>query len=116
MALRLRITLTHLPTLERIQSILGGFISSRREIPPKRLSWEWCLSRQADVRNVLELLLPHLVTKREEALVALDYLRRRGPAKRGIRFTPAQRKDWEATYWKLRRLKVGSNKVPKNHP
>jgi hypothetical protein len=73
--LDLNLTMVHKPSVERFKALLGvGNI--KKKIPGKnsrRVSWHWRVQGFA-AAGVVETLLPYLVTKREEALLALDFI------------------------------------------
>lgn len=69
------IQMVHLPTLLKIEGMLGGSVrpinrgakkGNRRDI------WRWSIGNKAAER-ILPLLLPYLITKRAEAVIALEF-------------------------------------------
>ena len=63
------------PFIKSVQAQFGGLYTERRGSGPQRNSFalQWCNNR---AKPFLEALLPHLIMKREEAVIALDYLAR----------------------------------------
>ena len=74
-AIRLVVSMTHKPIIKAMQAQFGGLYSERRGSGMQRNSFAvmWA-SRKATA--MLEMMLPHLILKREEAEVALDFQRR----------------------------------------
>lgn len=81
--LRLRITLTHLPTLERVKEIwAAGTITPHhgRERSGQKPAWIWnAVSNQAQF--ILQTSLPYLVTKKAKAEIAIAFQRHRASLK-----------------------------------
>ena len=103
-AIRLRVEMTHQPTLERLQALLGGRIWDRAPRPNRRraLSLEVCSQRE--VLSALTRLKPYSVTKLREIEAALAYLRTRR-VRRGVALSPEEEEAASRIYWELRRLK-----------
>ena len=70
--LRITVTMVHLPTLERLQKIIGGNIHVKRSYQNHRTAWVLTIYDKKALKALLRLI-PHLVTKREEAEAALDF-------------------------------------------
>jgi hypothetical protein len=71
------IKMTHRPTLERVNEIFPGRLvlgNLSRGALGKRDQWRWSLDTNG-ARDFLTLVLPYLVTKREEARIALELCR-----------------------------------------
>lgn len=73
----IRVGMTHLPTLKKLQSLFGGNIGnayrSKKNISHKDLyTWEVNSTNQI---NCLEKLYPYLITKQNQARIALEYLK-----------------------------------------
>jgi len=70
------ITMTHKPTIERINSLFPGRVAMRHLSGiGKRPQWRWSLDTNG-TRRFLSILLPYLVTKRDEARIALKLCER----------------------------------------
>ena len=109
--LRVKMSLTHEAALKRFADIVGqGFVWECRrkfERPRKRI-WVWeAASRKAE--RVLELLLPHLYLKADQAEVALKFMREWSTCgQNGRRETPEEvTENRRLLYQQLRDLKVG---------
>lgn len=81
------IQMVHLPTLEKIQEMLGGTvrpIDRKANKGNRRDIWRWTVTCR-EAGEVLTLLLPYLVTKQPEAQIALEYFAnpRTKPSRRG---------------------------------
>jgi hypothetical protein len=90
-ALRIAVSQKDRRPLEFLQDLYGGTISPNRQ--GERLLWVWWLSnRQA--ANVLEEIAPMLIGKRDEAMLALEFQRRRN--KHGVIRSSSQHQwdDW----------------------
>ncbi len=72
--LRLILSNTHLPTMHRVKEILDGegIIGKVFSVdnPKHRTRWEWRVNA-TKAERVLRLMLPYLVTKKEQAEIAL---------------------------------------------
>lgn len=75
---RLQVVNTHRGLLDEIQRCFGGSIRDHAGTKPrlgKKPIWKWdTAGRNAD--RILNLILPHLIVKREQALRALDEMHR----------------------------------------
>jgi excisionase family DNA binding protein len=71
--LGITISNTYLPVVERVQQLLGGSIGGKRYKNPKyKIGYWWRIDcRQAG--QVLEMLLPYLIIKRQKAIVAIKF-------------------------------------------
>lgn len=106
----LKVTMCHLPTVQRCRDLTGlGSIQTQqlqREHFSKAYTW-FC--NAGDAGMVIEALLPWFVTKRDEALAALDFLNlplserggSGGSAEVGSELEQRRSESWE----KLRSLK-----------
>lgn len=74
--IRLRINMTSEETLRHLEATFGGKLHRRPApaSPRHKQQWTWSVERQADMRFMLNRLLPLLVTKRRQADLALHYL------------------------------------------
>lgn len=85
--LRLSVANTDLRSLQRLKSMFGGSINSasRKGRPNHKPCWTWyCTSAKA--QNALEILLPHLFGKREQAelgLLSRRYIQANGRPRAG---------------------------------
>jgi hypothetical protein len=73
--IRVSVRMTHLPTIERLGSILGGIVKQAGKVkcPSKhRQAYEWIIF-DADTECVLPKLLPYLTTKVEQAKLLLEF-------------------------------------------
>lgn len=106
--LRLKVAMTHLETLTKLHAVLGVGSLHPGVVRKSTYRKVWVLdlcSRQAEM--AIRLLLPYLVTKREEAKVGLEFqttFTRTGGRKLTTE-TVSMRDDF---YWKLRELKKAS--------
>lgn len=71
-----RIGMTDKPTIDFL-STFGGTITFRSEKPPRKAVHTWSLSRQLDVQDFLQVLLPQLIVKKEKALAVLAEIAQR---------------------------------------
>ena len=72
--LELRVSMTHKPTLDRIKEISGSgsvILTSPRPMTRKPLFLWHCQARQAAA--VLRAVFPYLVTKKEQASLAIEF-------------------------------------------
>lgn len=102
----LKVSMCHLETVRRCREITGlGSLhmqDAQKQHYTSAFTW-FCNATDAEL--VIEAVLPWLVTKREEALVALDFLRL-PQAKRGSTGVDAELEQRRSEYWeKLRSLK-----------
>jgi hypothetical protein len=70
---RVEIAMSHLPTLQHVQFLFPGRFTSKvlgHGSLSVRPQWTWRLDTNGS-RNFLRLLLPYLVTKREQARIAI---------------------------------------------
>lgn len=77
-SLRLSMSMVHKPTLERLARVVGyGLIHKHRSGEPgrNRDSWQWAIYNSKAL-EVIERLLPYLVTKAAEARIAQGYANR----------------------------------------
>lgn len=69
------ISLTHLPTLERLQSLFGGNIHRNNwlsKVPGRKSIWQWVLSGAGTVQTFLRSIRPFSVTKLEEVELGIE--------------------------------------------
>jgi len=107
----LGISLTHHATLAKFQRLLGGSVGVKRNLtqPTNKAAWIWTVQSLEAGQRVLEALYPNLVTKREEAKVALRFLRYRALHRhRGVRYSKQEVGRYAHAYWQLRQLKRAS--------
>lgn len=65
---------TYVDVLNDIQHTFGGSVRSLNNRPRQSPISEWSVIKRADQRRFLEAVLPYLRVKREQALVALEFL------------------------------------------
>lgn len=88
--LHIKITNTNLAVLEWIVTHFGGQISSKKtwsNHPTWKDRYEWTLTGYGRMEKVILSILPYLIIKREQALVALEFARLNGqecPEKRSV--------------------------------
>lgn len=68
--LTVRVLMTHEATVRRMAELFGGSVAHQPR-PPHRDAWYWDVSMPRS-EAVLRALYPHLVTKREQARIAID--------------------------------------------
>lgn len=81
-SIRCVLSMCHKPFIKSVQAQFGGLYTERKGSGMQRNSFalQWTNNRS---KPFLEILLPHLIMKREEAQIALDYLSRlRNPGTR----------------------------------
>jgi len=107
--LSLEITMTDKPTIEKIHNLfgIGSFNPTRRKTMNKkhRQAWRWS-AKSNDAVKILELITPSLVTKKDEAILALEFAKSRGknPGRRGMDEETARvREDY---YQRMKELKL----------
>lgn len=107
----LKVSMCHLATVRRCREITGLGTLQMQEAQKQHYTsaFTW-FCNATDAELVIEAVLPWLVTKREEALVALDFLRlpqaKRGGAN-GSSAVDAELEQRRSEYWeKLRSLKT----------
>lgn len=70
------LSMTHAPTLEKVQSLFPGLIVSKRNNGyGRKMLFRWRADTNRS-KEVLTALLPYLVTKREQAILALKLCER----------------------------------------
>lgn len=87
--IRVSVQMVDRPTIERLQSILGGTIISVQTT--HRNTWRW-RTGSSDAVRVLSMILPYLFTKQQEAQLAVSF----------FNVSPAER---ESIYQACRALK-----------
>jgi len=71
--LRIYISNTNLPILKNIQRLLGGYISERPN-PPKNHLQVYSLTLNCNkAKEFLEKVLPYLIVKKEQAVLAIEF-------------------------------------------
>lgn len=76
-ALNLEISLTHLPTLEKVKTLCGvGSLTEHKDKRKHRPYWLW-MARSNQALMILELIHPYLVTKKASAEIAIAFQSRR---------------------------------------
>lgn len=77
--LHIKIANTNLPVLEWIVLHFGGQISAKKDWSPKwKKRYDWTLTGHSRMEVMILALLPYLLIKREQALVALEFARLNG--------------------------------------
>lgn len=74
--LRISISNVNLEVLTKIKERFGGFINKRPATDKWKVCYQWCASYNVAIA-FLEAVLPHLVVKKEHALVALEWKKHR---------------------------------------
>ena len=70
--MQVQVAMCHKPTIERLYEMFGGSVSMRHGKGHNRNSWTWTIfNNQAAV--LLKSLLPYMVTKQDEAKVAVEF-------------------------------------------
>jgi len=60
--------------LHKVQRLLGGHITNIPQQPREtRSAWQWRISAKKDLRRICLTILPYLVSKRPQAIVALTF-------------------------------------------
>jgi hypothetical protein len=78
-SLTVRIVMTDEPTIRRVRELLGiGWIHACTPRPPRRPAWYWFIGHRRRTYDVLTALRPYLVTKAQQADLALRFLRDAG--------------------------------------
>jgi len=54
-----------------IQEVFGGNLREER-VPNRRSMWRWTVTGKIHVSAIINVLLPHLIVKREQAMLALE--------------------------------------------
>jgi DNA-binding transcriptional regulator YiaG len=73
-ALEIQISNSHRRVMDWVVEHFGGFLIEMRELSAVRPQWKWVLRCQK-ARTVLETMLPYLVVKLQQAVVAIDFNR-----------------------------------------
>jgi hypothetical protein len=104
----IRVAMTDETTIRTLQSMWGGFVGERNykyeSSFGNKKQWVWRVST-AQARYVLEAIKPYMITKRSQAITALELpvTPHRG---RGIKTTPEELLVKETLYLKIKELKV----------
>ena len=78
--LRLIITMTHKPTIDFVSNNMpyGSSCFLRpNKVSSRKPSWKWVVTNSFATK-ILKTLLPYLITKHNQALLAIEFIRRRG--------------------------------------
>ena len=75
-SIRCVIAMCHKPIIKAINAQFGGLYSERRGVSDKQRNSFALMWANNKAKFFLETLLPHLILKREEAEIALDFLSR----------------------------------------
>jgi hypothetical protein len=117
----LKVSMCHLSTIRRCRELtgLGTLHSQKRQKKHYSRAYTW-FCNAGDAEIILEALLPWFVTKREEALVALDFLRlplaKRG-GNGGGDAVSEELQQRRGEYWeKLRSLKSSNRSADRKTP
>lgn len=82
--LRMAICMCYKPIIEQIHNDYGGNkIARRRTDGNRRDQWTWHITGKA-AEELLNLLIPHLIVKKEEALVCKEALNYRRSLPKGV--------------------------------
>jgi hypothetical protein len=117
----LKVSMCHLPTVLRCRELTGvGTLHSQQKQHAHYSSAYVWFCNAGDAETVLEALLPWFVTKREEALTALDFLRlplaKRG-GNGGGDTVSEELEQRRSEYWeKLRNLKSSNRSADRKKP
>lgn len=71
-SITVKAAITHLPTLEWLQSVFGGSLREHNSPTHKKQAWVWVVHAQA-AAEVLEQVLPYLREKRRKAELLLEF-------------------------------------------
>lgn len=72
--LHIFITNTYLPILTLFEQKFGGTTSLRNISNPKhKAAYQWRMSSRKEIKNFLQQIEPHLIEKKEQAILALEY-------------------------------------------
>ena len=63
---------THLPSLEHLRALVGGSIYPKKVKEVHQDAWEWNVAGTT-ARDMLREIVPYMVTKRQEALIAQEF-------------------------------------------
>jgi LAGLIDADG endonuclease len=99
-----RVGMTHQRAVERFKEFFKvGFIDCEKSYHQFRPMWRYSIRRKDDVKNVIEKIHPHLMVKKEQAIMALCYFED-CPSQRGRYLTPEilEKKEWY--YQQMRKL------------
>ena len=101
--------MVHKPSIEKLQSIFNKgkikIVTPDKNKNHVRVVWRWILSQYESV-DVLKFILPYLITKKDEALVALEFAKLND--KRGRKIKKLTQEDWNAKdslFIKIKELK-----------
>lgn len=103
---RLSVTNTDKRLLDFLCECLGGYINNQYlpDNPKWSVAWKWLVTSKSEVYRILSLLEPHLVSKKDQALLVMNFIERY-PNRRGEKMTPEKLEDWHKTKDSLARLK-----------
>ncbi len=100
----LKVGMYHQETIERMASIVGGNAKSRLHPNYDKTIWE-CTVQGGQLAPLLRELLPHLTTKRIEALLLLEAIAQ-CPSRNGVLLTDEEAAMREGFYLVLRSAKA----------
>lgn len=69
--LGLQVTNTHPDVIYLFKEVFGGYIVKSVRAGPRKTAYIWYLKGQA-AKNVLELFMPYLITKKEQARIGIE--------------------------------------------
>lgn len=64
------------PELELLRSLYGGSICRRKPVEGRRQAWDWTVKSKEEIAWLLEDMVEHMVLKRAQVRLALQYLQR----------------------------------------
>ena len=68
-----RVAMTHLLTMQRVQELMGGNLRTRKGRQAQHNDCYECNRADNNAIVVLQSILPYLITKRAQALLAIDF-------------------------------------------
>jgi len=100
-----RVGMIHREPLDLIVSYTGiGKIEKEKSYANKRPMYRWRLTRKQEIYDFLKLVGPHLIEKREQAKLLLEYIENNACCHRYNPITP-EIAEWRRSYWiKMRTL------------
>lgn len=107
-SLELEISMTDKPTIQKIHDIFefGSFRPAKRKKQKEhhRQAWKICYSSNM-AEAVIRTILPYLITKKEEALLALEFadMKRSREGRGSLSFEEMMEREWY--YEKMKELK-----------
>jgi hypothetical protein len=106
-----RITLSNTDkrVLEFFQNNFGGSINNQHlpQNPKHNIAWKWVQAKRADVLSTLVLFEPFLISKKEQAQIAIQYLQKYDiEMKTNRKISEQERSDFLIAKKKIRSLKT----------